>query len=285
VGIGMDDDFEAQFRCVGDYYDAANIRNFKEALNEIVYRSLLRATVSVELLDINDQPRETDVNITFINNFTRQSAYEFIHYLDRKGMPDSVEVDPILGYDVVVNTIPQVVMSNVKIEGGKHNIIRIKAPQGFLRVSLKGHGEYKRGVKVLLRRPGQSDVLHVMDLHELTKVLVGQYDLEVLTLPRTIYRNVSVRQSETTAIEVPTPGLVNITAGFQGTGSIYQIHSDGRQEWVCNIDPNVSRITMPMQPGKYKLVFRSRNSLGSKFTQIRDFRVQSGATVDIRFSF
>jgi Ca-activated chloride channel homolog len=285
VGIGMDYQFEEQFKCVGDYYDASNIRNFKDALNQIVNKSLQRATISVELLDINDQPKETDVNITFINNFTRGAAYEFVHYLDQKGRPDSVEVDPILSYDIVVNTIPKVVKSNVEIEGGKHNIIRIKSPQGFIRVLQKGHSEYKKGVKVLIRRPGHPEIIHVMEIQDMAKVLVGDYDIEALTLPRAIYKNISIRQSQTTSIDIPAPGLINISAGFQGIGSIYLLKSDGSQEWVCNIDPNVTRSTMTIQPGDYKIVFRSKNSLGSKFTQIRNFNVKSGVTTDIRLNF
>jgi Ca-activated chloride channel homolog len=284
VGIGPDDDFGAQFKCVGDYFDASNIRDFKNALYTIVNKSLQRATASVELLDINGQPKETEVNITFINNFTREAMYEFVHYRDARGRPDSVEVDPILTYDIVVNTIPQVIQRNVEIEGGKHNVIRIKSPQGFIRATQRGVSEYPRGVRVLLRMPGQSEILHVMDVQEIAKVLVGQYDIEALTLPKTMFRNVVVKQNETTTIEIPAPGLVNISSGFPGFGSIYLMKADGSQEWVCNLDPNINRTTLTMQPGNYKLVFRSKNSLGSKFTQIRNFRVQSGVTADIRFN-
>ncbi len=285
LGIGMDQKFEDQFQCVGDFFDASNIRDFKASLYQIVNKSLLRATVSVELLDINDQPKETDVNITFINNFTRQATYEFVHYRDARGRPDTVEVDPVLTYDIVVNTIPPVYRNNVEIEGGKHNVIKIKSPQGFLRLTQKGLSEYPKGVKVLIRRSGSSEIIHVIDVQELAKLLVGNYDIEALTLPRVIHKGVPIKQSETTAIPLSAPGIVNIVASSPGIGSIYAIKKDGSQEWVYNMDPNITRATITMQPGNYKIVFRSGNSLASKFTQIKNFTVESGSTANIRFSF
>ena len=285
IGIGMDKKFEDQFKCVGDFFDASDISSFKNALNEVVRRSLERATVSVELLDINDRPVETDVNVTFINNFTREAAYEFVHYLDRNGRPDTVEVDPVLTYDLVVNTIPPVVKRNVGILGGKHNVLRVKSPQGFLRIDQKGHTEYEKGVKVLLRRAGDQEIIHIMDLPATEKTLVGTYDIEALTLPRSHFRHVAIGQNKTTAIVIPSPGVVNISSNFPGFGSLYLMKEAGGQEWVCNLDPNSTRTTLALQPGVYKAVFRSRNSNGSKYTQFQKFTIKPGSSLNIRFSY
>lgn len=285
VGIGMDKKFEEQFKCVGDFFDASDISAFRTALRGIVNKSLQRATVSVELLDSNDQPTETDINVTFLNNFTGQATYEFVHYLDRQGRPDSVEVDPVLTYDVVVNTIPPAVRRNVEIEGGRHNLIRIKAPQGSLKVSQAGHTEYRQGVGILVRQAGENGILYTMQPQQSVRLLLGKYDIEALTLPRTVFRNVEVRQSRTTELEIAAPGVVNISSTYSGFGSIYKLKDDGTQEWIHNLDPAVMKTTLAMQPGKYKVVFRSKNSMGSKFTQIKEFSVRSGGTIDIRFAF
>lgn len=283
IGIGMDKSFEQQFKCVGEFVDAKNINGFRMALNSAIEQSLEEATVSVELLDIYNQPTETNVNITFINSFTGDAQYEFVHYLDRNGRPDSVEIDPVLNYDLVVNTIPQVILKDVRIEGGKHNVIRVKSPQGNIQLNMPGHTEYEHGVKALVRRPGQSEIIEVLDLPASQKLLVGNYDLEILTLPRKMMSNIAINQSQSTSLNIESPGVVNITSSYPGYGSIYQLLPQGGQRWVTTLADNTTRSVLALQPGKYKFVFRSKNSLGSKYTQFKQAEIRPGSTVNIRF--
>lgn len=285
IGIGMDKNYEEQFKCVGEFVDANNIRSFRSALNSAIKQSLQKATVSVELLDINNRPAETNVNVTFINSFTGDAQYEFVHYLDRYGRPDTVEVDPVLNYDLVVNTIPRVVLPNVAIKGGQHNVIRVKSPQGNLKINMPGHTEYEKGVKALIRRPGQPEIIEVLQLPGEQKLLVGNYDVEVLTLPRQLLENVAINQSQSTNFNIESPGVVNITSSYAGYGSIYQLFSQGGQRWVANLDENNTRTILALQPGRYKFVFRSKNSLGSKYTQFKQADIRPGSTVNIRFSY
>ncbi len=283
IGIGMDKNFEEQFKCVGEFVDAKNINSFRRALSSAITQSLQKATVSVELLDINNQPTETNVNVTFMNSFTGDAQYEFVHYLDRYGRPDSVEVDPVLNYDLVVNTVPRVVLRDVHIEGGRHNVIRVKSPQGNLQLNMPGHTEYAGGVHALIRKAGKRTIEKVLTLPAKQKLLVGNYDIEVLTLPRTYLRNVSINQSQTADLNIESPGVINIVSSFPGYGSIYQLFPQGGQLWVANIDENTTRSILALQPGRYKFVFRSKNSLGSKYTQFKQTDIRPGSTVNIRF--
>ncbi len=207
-----------------------------------------------------------------------------MHYRDRYGKPDSVQVDPVLSYDIVVNTIPPVVHKNVIIEGGKHNVIRIIAPQGLLKVTQVSHTEYKNGVRVLIRKTGESELIHTILVPQTAKLLLGTYDLEVLTTPKIFIPGIHLQQGQPREIKLPGPGILNILSSFPGYGSIYQLLLEG-QKWVANLDENESSTTMALQPGKYKFVFRSRNSMGSKYTQIRDFEMRSGATVNIKLNY
>jgi len=283
IGIGMDKNFEEQFKCVGEFVDAKNINSFRRALSSAINQSLQKATVSVELLNINNQPTETNVNVTFINSFTGDAQYEFVHYLDRYGRPDSVEVDPVLNYDLVVNTVPQVVLRNVPIEGGKHNVLRVKSPQGSLKLNMPGHTEYNGGIQALIRKAGQQAIEEVLMLPAEQKLLVGNYDIEVLTLPRTYFKNVYINQSQTTNLNIESPGVVNIISSFPGYGSIYQLFPQGGQRWVTNVDEGATRTVLALQPGRYKFVFRAKSSLGSKYTQFKQADIRPGSTVNIRF--
>ena len=70
--------------------------------------------------------------------------------------------------------------------------------------------------------------------------LVGQYDIEILTLPRTVIKPNDISQSHTTTIEIPHPGVVNVAIDKQGYGSIFLIKGSDL-EWVCNLDDSEYR--------------------------------------------
>ena len=282
IGLGMSAEYRDQFGCLGEFIDATRISDFRNALGRAIRSTLAKTTTSVELLDVNGRPTETDVNVTFINNFTQEPAYEFVHYRDAQGRPDSVEIDAVLSYDLVVNTIPPVIKRNVPLIPGRHNVLEVQAPQGYLQVVQPGYTEYGDGVEVLIREAGNPNLVHVMEVPERDKLLVGHYDLEILTTPKTYMRNVPIAQHETQRITLDAPGLLNVQTGANGIGSVYQVNDQGQQRWACNLDPEATRHTVPLQPGRYKLVYRSENAAGSKFTEIRKFTIRSGGTVSLK---
>jgi len=281
IGLGMRTDYSRQFECVGQYFDARDTEAFRKVLNKALKQTLDKTTVSVELLDIDNNPTETDVNVTFYNNFTNEPAYEFVHYRDSHGKPDSVEVDAVLTYDIVVNTIPQVIKRNIRLNGGEHNIIPIKTPQGILLIKQRNHTEYKDLVKAIIRKAGYTQTLNIHEIQQKQKYLVGEYDLEIFTLPRTYIKKTKIEQSKETVVEIPAPGLLNIISNTSGIGSIYTLQDKSREIWATNLPDNRNQINLAIQPGKYKLVFRAKMAQGSKFTQIKEFTVQSNYTTTI----
>ena len=130
--IGIGKNFKESFDCVGSYFDATNEKEFRSALNVVISRALNPTSVQVNLLDVYHKPIETNVNMTFYDNVSGRIKYNFIHSLNSKGLPDTLEIDPLLTYDIVVHTIPQVRKDSVRLTPGIHNVVGIDAPQGFL---------------------------------------------------------------------------------------------------------------------------------------------------------
>lgn len=281
IGIGMEKSFEEQFGCMGKYFDAEDIAGFRSALKKSIDQTLEKTTVSVELLDHESKPTISDINITFVNDFTGAAAYDFVHYLDRKGKPDSVEVDAVISYDIKVNTLPPVIVDDPEIIAGQHNVIRIKCPQGSLQINQKNHSEYKKDVEVLVYKKGGDQILKSMDIEEAHDFLVGNYDIRITTLPMIELTEVRVSPRELNRIEIPAPGILNIKSSFTGIGSLYLLLDNGSSEWIYNLPDNKVESSLALQPGHYKLVFRSKNALGSKYSKIRTFTIQSGRTIDL----
>lgn len=277
IGLGLDPSLKKTFECVGRYFDAANETMFREALNIVISQALNNTTMQVNLLDQRMEPTETNVNMTFVDRFSGTVKYNFIHTINSKGNPDTLVLDPLPIYDIKVHTIPPVYKDSVVLTPGKHTIVGIEAAQGSLILKFDGQAEYKK-VQAIIRKKDMLQTLNVQDINVEEKYLIGKYDLEILTLPRIYLEDVDVSQSKTTTVRIPRPGIATIISNNQGYGSIYT-DGDRGMKWVYNLDDNLSKETIVLQPGKYKVVYRPRNSKESIYTVEKEFSVVSGESI------
>lgn len=279
IGIGLDPGFEESFECVGHVYNSPNEEKFQEVLGVVISRALNSTTAQVNLLDINGMPTETDVNMTFFDHVSGKVKYNFVHTINYMGNPDTLIIDPLIDYDIVVNTIPAVRKENIKLTEGKHNMIGLSTPQGYLNISCKGSNQY-RDLKVIVRQDGKTETLNIQ-LNETTeKYLVGKYDLEFLTIPRFIVEDVLIEQSKTTNVDLPRPGIANFSLASSGFASLYKETPDTLQ-WIYNLDQNNLRQNLIMQPGNYRVVYRPKNTKQSIYTINKRFTIKSGSSQKI----
>jgi len=276
IGLGVGKDFTQAFECIGKAIDAKNISEFTQALSSIATQTLGKTTVAVELLDDKNQPLEKDINMTFINHVTKEGVYDLVHFRDRQGKTDLLEIDPVLTYDLVVNTIPPVRKEKIEIQGGKHNVIKVNTPQGTLRFNMKTSKEYGN-LQAVIRKSGESQTLHHQPVDILEKYLAGKYDIEVLTRPRLYFRNVEIKAGQTTEIPIAEPGILNVVNMTDGFASLYVIDAQGQPTFVENITPSKEKSeNISMQPGTYKLVFRAKTAVSSAYTAVKTFTINTG---------
>ena len=238
-------------------------------------------TVQVNLMDAFGKPTETDVNMTFYDSFSKSIQYNFIHTINAYGVPDTVPINPALRYDLVVHTLPEVTKKDIEITAGKHNIIGVDAPQGMLKMEMSGLNEYS-DLKCLVRKHGDLKTFHVQNFEETTKYLVGDYDLEILTLPRININKVNIAQSHTTKVFIADPGIATIFLPAKGIASVF-VEENNSLKWIYNLSPNSTRETVILQPGNYRIVYRSVNSNKVIETKEKTFKITSGASAQIKF--
>jgi Ca-activated chloride channel family protein len=183
--IGIGKDFSNAFSCVGTYFNAGNEQQFQQALNIVISQALNSTTAQVNLLDTYGNPTETNVNMTFYDNFSKLVKYNFIHTMNNKGLPDTLILDPLATYHLVVNTIPPVEVDSITLTPGKHTIIPVDVPQGYLSLKVGGtNSNVVKDVKAIIRQQGKMETLNLQSFGETVKYLTGKYDLEMLTLPK-----------------------------------------------------------------------------------------------------
>ena len=282
IGIGAERDFGRSLECLGRYYNAAEVKTFRTVLNDVIAQTLAKTTVAVNLTDEAGRPVESNVNMTFVNNVTGQPEYNYVHYRDAQGKADVVDIDALQSYDLIINTMPAVRQTNLAIKAGKANVLTFKTPQGtlWLQPPTITPNPYGAAVQAVLRPVGSAATGLALPFGARQKLLAGSYDVELLTLPR-ITERISVRQGQTTAVSYAVPGTLNITSDLKGFGSIYRLNDDESQTWIYNLPESSSKVNLAMQPGAYRIVFRTANSIGSKFTDVRNFTIRSAQTSSV----
>lgn len=280
IGLGLEPQVMDAFKCVGNFYDAKSEATFKNVLGIVISQALNNTTAQVNLLDILNKPSETNVPMTFYDSFSGAIRYNFVHTIDSRGNPDTIPIDPLGSYDLVVHTIPPVEKKDIKLTAGKHNIIALDAPQGDLLLKMNGFNEYKN-LKAIVRKKGEKETLVIQDFNDQQRYLVGKYDLEILTLPRTYVKDVNIAQSNTTTVEIPQAGIVSVGSNSKGYGSIFKEEND-KLVWVCNLSESSTRESIVLQPGNYRIVYRPLNARLSIYTKEESFTIQSGQSTQVK---
>lgn len=274
IGIGLDLELIDRFKCIGSYFNANTERSLKDVLNVVISQALNPTSVQVNLMDSYGEPNETDVNMTFYDANSGNMTYNLIHTMNHRGLPDTLSIDPLASYRMKVHTVPSVIKDSIELSPGIHNIIAIDAPQGDLVMKVQGKHDYEN-LQAIVRKSGEMNTLNVQRINDKQRYLVGNYDLEILTLPRMYVSNVNVAQSTTTTVEIPQPGMAHIMRKNKGVGDVFIKEGIGLN-WLYSLDPNLTSESIPLQPGDYKVVFRPIGSKRAFYTLERDFTIFSG---------
>ena len=283
IGMSLDAESNQSLSCAGKLVNTNNATEFSAALKDAVMDAISKTTLQINLNDQNGKPTETDVNMSFYDTETGMVRYNLYHSLNPRGLPDTLNISPMFKYKQQVHTIPPV-YADVVLRKNTHTVINISAPQGYLNFTLQGTISKVAAVeriKCLLHRAGQLETLNVQRINTKTKYLTGTYDLEVTTLPRLTVKNVKIDQSKTTDVQIPAPGILTLNKGFEAYGAIFVVE-DGKMKKIYDLRLKDRQETLALQPGKYRLVYRSKNARTIHTTVDKEFDITSGGSLSLK---
>ena len=281
IGIGLTVEQAKAFDCVGNYFSYEDKNAFSKTLDYVTSQTLMRTTAQVNLLDVSSKPLETNVNITFYDEKNGEIRYNYVHSMNAQGYPDTIPLDENKQYNLIVHTIPPKQAEHISLTRGIHNIIPVDAPQGGLSIR-RGIGLYNNNdkVKCIIRQSGSMQTLHVMNINSFEKLIVGDYDVEVLTLPRIYLNKLAILQSFNKKEEIADAGQLKVTMPDVGDGCILQ-EIKGELIWVCNLKNGKTRQDFNLQPGSYRVTFRSKFLKQSIYTIEKSFSIKSNQLTNV----
>ncbi|MSP57935.1 MAG: von willebrand factor type a [Flavobacteriales bacterium] len=280
IGLGTDNEvFRKAYSCAGRYFNAENPSQFQKIIGVIINQALNNTSVQINLLDNQGLPRETDVPLTIFDSDNGQMVENVIHTMNGKGIPDTLYLDPVRRYRVLAHTKPQVVSANIEIVPGKHTVIPLETPQGSLLLKMGGITRYPR-LQAIVRKGNQMQTINAQEFNTLEKYLVGAYDLEILSVPRLLFTGVQIKQNQTYTIEIPNPGILQLSIGMDVTGAVFQ-RVDNKLEWVMDFNGTIPKQMINMQPGEYTAVYRTAGETRTLYSKSKIFKINSGTTTQL----
>ncbi len=285
IGIGASLEVEQSLSCFGTFYNSPTPEMFHEIMYAIVNRAISKTTLQVNLNDALGHPSETDVNMTFYDHETGIPVYNFYHTLNDAGLPDTIPADPVFTYDIMVHTLPPIWKKNIVLTPKKHNVVDIDAAQGFLDIKMEGTGTYSgvtQKIKCLVMKEDDIETLNVQSFNTTQKYLVGKYDLELLTLPRIHLDDVEIAANKTSSITIPTPGTITLNKRSNGYGGIF-VYEENVLTKIYEFENTQMKEVIALQPGKYKIVYRTKFAKTMHETNEQDFEIKSGESKSLNF--
>ena len=276
IGLGMDMSYLDKFSCIGTYSDAEDKESFRNVFKNILNTVLEKTSVQVNLNDITGKPTETNVTLFFYEAGTANLKYTFVHTLNRFGNPDTLYLDPAIAYDLKVNTTPSLLKAGITLKKHVHNTISVSAPQGFIRLtSIKSNFNPRFEMRVMPK--GDSKTLLAQFYNDVYKYLIGTYEVEILTIPRT-YKTVEVTQSSVSTISIDAPGELAYTFNKPLIAQLFLQDKLGFWNGIYTFSDSSTAGKILIQPGTYKLVYRTKDMKSSGYTHEKIITISSNKT-------
>jgi Ca-activated chloride channel family protein len=276
IGLGMDMSYLDKFSCIGTYSDAEDKESFRNVFKNILNTVLEKTSVQVNLNDITGKPTETNVTMFFYEAGTANLKYTFVHTLNRFGNPDTLYLDPAIAYDLKVNTTPTLLKTGITLKKHVHNTISVSAPQGFIRLtSIKSNFNPRFEMRVMPK--GDSKTLLAQFYNDVYKYLTGTYEVEILTIPR-IYKTVEVTQSSVSTISIDAPGELAYTFNKPLVAQLFLQDKLGFWNGIYTFSDSSTTGKILIQPGTYKLVYRTKDMKSSGYTHEKIITISSNKT-------
>lgn len=261
---GMDD-------CGGMVTHLRGEEHLAETLMDMFHMTDRKAFLTLSLLDEEGKPFETEVPVVLYDHLSHAARYSTLYSYAEGEEPDTLEVDPLIMYDVSFLTHPPVEVGSVLLKAGQHRTVTAMGAEGVLRVALpdKRVAWSQDKYTVLVYNHGTRDIVCSQQTGDPVTLLAGHYDVEVLTTPPTRIDDFTVTGNVTTELQIAMPGQLALTKPKDAIGGKLFVEENRRLRWIFDLDDATPTERFVLMPGQYQIILPAPDSIipvTSRFT-------------------
>jgi len=288
VGMGLDNAFRETFECIGTYIPAVTPQKLKQAIRTIVEKT--KVTVNTQLKDntslqihvLNDKSKtfEGKFPVELYDAFTKEVKYSFIHTFAANKLPDSIFIDGLNAYDVVLHTYPPIIQNNFIPQPNKHNVLKFPCELGDFTVKMGGF-QGLENIPVIVKNKN-NEIVNIQNIQSSEKYLAGYYNIQILTLPLIEKNNFKIESEKLNEIILPNDAVLQFEVKVSKAVSILDMSNHETLIWENkNAEGNFA---LNIQPGKYKVIYRTNHPKESVLTRALEINLESAKTKRIELN-
>ncbi|NNC94410.1 MAG: VWA domain-containing protein [Chitinophagales bacterium] len=282
IGLNLELNEALNFDCVGPYFDAKDKETFNDVVDVVISQAIKSTTVQINLLDKQKKPTISNIPITLYDHYSREILYNFVHGYLPGIVPDTLWLDPTARYLLEVHTNPPIIKSDIELATGKHNIIAVDVPKGTLQFSIANSNSVKDAVPTLIREANSPNLMFTQEMKRDVDYIEGDFDFEILTLPRTYFKSEYLEQQSIGTYEVAEAGMLSVLVREKGIAGVFAFDGELLKR-VTEIKDIENKEVLSLQPGEYMIVFRPNKERKADLTKSQLVNITSGRNTTVRF--
>lgn len=278
IGFGLDKTIESKFKCIGNFYNAANPLEMKTIFSSIISSILRSDALFVELLDKENNPRETDVMMRFENKSKQKIENAYYYHSMVKGKPDSLKLNVNGNYTFTAFTKPNVIKENITLLLGEKTIIQAESPQGQFVCSDLYPNNFQTAHHIIISKDNKA--VFTQKMNETQAYIVGKYQALITSLPYISIPNIDISQSKLMRLKIPNSGTLSVSSQINADAFIMHKTTEGWKK-IYTLNNKGAKENINLQPGKYRLLYRNTILKQSEASKSIDIKIESNKTQEI----
>lgn len=278
VGMGVSEKAAEKFSCIGEFINTNSSTEMSNTVNVIIKQTLNNTSAQINLLDKQGKPTVTNIPFTLYDSETGKEEFSYVHQINISGNPDTIYLNPLGIYTLVVHTFPPIKKENIELGLGRHNIIAVDAPIGNYTTYCSTSAINENNAQVVLRDSSNA-ILNSQELVQVESYLQNDYSVDVLTIPP--YEvSANIIAAENKDLKIPAFGTLSLNSTENRKIAIL-VRQESKWKKVLEININNKTENIKLQPGEYKVVYQKNNAITTQSTQIKNFVVEESRYISL----
>lgn len=278
IGLGVEKKIEQKFDCIGTFLNTSSEVSLRQSLDVVVRQSMNVTSAQINLIDRNGQPLITNIPFTIYDQNTMNIEYNFVHTIKPNGMPDTLFLNPMGQFKIVVHTTPPIIKENVELQIGKHNVIGIDLPIGKNSPICNGSSFTTNDAQIIIK-DNNNKTLYAQELNTKENLVADNYKIAVLTNPF-FFDTIDIRSDQESEKNILNFGSAIFYAP-KNMNAVILYNEKGRWKKINELVLSQKYETIKLQPGTYRLVYIPVGSTETLNSKVFPFEIEEGRNLSI----